>query len=502
VYCESKTRLKDKIMNKKLIRYMIVYVLCNIVLFSLCIGCYATNNSQGKHGNPIEIGTRLELFVDHYLIDTMIGVDFKLHEPCEKSLNGFPDSVIYNTVLIKKEGFYRYRMYYRHTKDPKYYYIESRNGIHWGKPEPLLDVTGGRENEILESHDFSPFLDHRPDIPEYERYKTFKRIPPSGESDLYAYGSKDGIKWSKISDEPAIDYDSTLHGRFAFDTQNVSFWSEAEQCYVAYFRHFKTPHGTFRTIGRATSKDFLNWTDESATFETPNLPGVEPEKTSQSQSGPFPAEQLYTNQTHPYFRAPHIYIALPTRYTWGWIKGEYFGKNIGTTDIMFMTTRAGANSYERLFKEAFIRPGLAEESWDTKENYVALNVVPTGPSEMSIYHGRSNVKRYVLRTDGFVSVNAPWDGGELITKPLLFEGKELVLNLSTAIRGGIRVELQNAEGEALPGFSLDDCEPIIDDSIEHVVSWSGDSDVSKYAGTPVRIRFYMKDSDIYSFRFR
>lgn len=32
--------------------------------------------------------------------------------------------------------------------------------------------------------------------------------------------------------------------------------------------------------------------------------------------------------------------------------------------------------------EAFIRPGLDPDSWENQSNYVVLNVVPTGPSQL------------------------------------------------------------------------------------------------------------------------
>jgi len=31
----------------------------------------------------------------------------------------------------------------------------------------------------------------------------------------------------------------------------------------------------------------------------------------------IPSQHLYTNQTHPYYRAPHLYIALPGRFQAG-----------------------------------------------------------------------------------------------------------------------------------------------------------------------------------------
>ena len=39
------------------------------------------------------------------------------------------------------------------------------------------------------------------------------------------------------------------------------------------------------------------------------------------------------------------------------------------------------------------------------------------------------------------------------------------------------------------------------DEIERIVRWKGGSDVSRLSGQPVRLRFVMKDADLYSFQF-
>jgi len=81
------------------------------------------------------------------------------------------------------------------------------------------------------------------------------------------------------------------------------------------------------------------------------------------------------------------------------------------------------------------------------------------PDELSIYviegyysvrSNRCRLRRHTIRMDGFVSAQAPFSGGE----------------------------------------------------IERVVSWKGNSNLSKLAGTPVRLRFVIKDGDLYSIRFR
>ena len=223
-----------------------------------------------------------------------------------------------------------------------------------------------------------------------------------------------------------------------------------------------------------TSDDFIHW--ENRRDLQPNDPG----------------EHLYTSQTHPYFRAPHIYIATPTRFV---------AERGSSTEILLMTIRAGADSYDRPFKEAWIRPGLDPERWGNRSNYAALNVVPTGPDEMSLYHASSG-HRYVLRTDGFVSVNAGHEGGEMITHPFEYDGSELVLNCSTAATGSIRVEIQDGDGASVAGFEIGDCREIVGDAIEQTVSWLSGSDVSRLAGQPVRLRFVMRDGDLYSVRFR
>ena len=116
---------------------------------------------------------------------------------------------------------------------------------------------------------------------------------------------------------------------------------------------------------------------------------------------------------------------------------------------------------------------------------------------MFLTHGR----RYTMRIDGFASVNAPLAGGELITKPLKFSGKQLEINFSTSAAGMVRVELQDPSGKALTGFSLDDCDPIYGDALSRVVKWKGNSNVAALAGNPLRLRCAMEDADLFSLRF-
>ncbi len=109
--------------------------------------------------------------------------------------------------------------------------------------------------------------------------------------------------------------------------------------------------------------------------------------------------------------------------------------------------------------------------------------------------------RYTIRLDGFVSLNAPLSGGELLTKPLLFSGKKLSINYSTSAMGTVRVELQDADGKPISGYTIDDCLEHYGDSVQQTIAWKNGTDLSTLAGKPVRLKFVLKDADLFSFQF-
>jgi hypothetical protein len=136
------------------------------------------------------------------------------------------------------------------------------------------------------------------------------------------------------------------------------------------------------------------------------------------------------------------------------------------------------------------------------------SALPGAPNELSLYasegswHGKGNaIRRYTLRLDGFVSAHAPMKGGELTTKPIRFKGGKLNLNFATSAAGSIRVEIQDAQGKPIPGFALAESPDHFGDTITRQVQWNKGGDVSALAGKPVRLRFVLKDADLYSYKF-
>lgn len=91
---------------------------------------------------------------------------------------------------------------------------------------------------------------------------------------------------------------------------------------------------------------------------------------------------------------------------------------------------------------------------------------------------------------------------ELNTKPFIFKGKELVINFSTLAAGSIRVEIPDDHGNALDGYSLSELPELYGDSIEQVVRFKAGSDIGQHSGKPVRLRFELKEADLFAIGFQ
>jgi len=495
----------------------------------------ARSSFAADKDSPIPIGSRRELLVDHFLVERFDGrAALRLHhpvprevvmvwdQPWEGNTSGYPN--------IVKDGDL-YRLYYRgwqYRIEPGVFnqfhsallcYAESRDGIHWTRPElGLVPFKGSTKNNILHAggkvgdvslvlSTFTVFKDDNPACAADARFKGLVlAMPPRG---LLPFKSADGLRWAPMTDKQVITAD-------AFDSQNLAFWDRERGEYRAYWRYVtsgESGNGGIRGIKTATSKDFVNWS-EGARLEYPGAP----------------TEQLYTNQIKPYDRAPHLFIGLPTRYLdRGWsdsIRALPDQKHrqlratgleraaTALTETLLMTSRDGRTFHR--WEEAFLRPGVEREgTWAYGDHDVGWHLVETpsalegAPNELSLYANEDywtgpgvKLRRYTLRMDGFVSVSAPMSGGELVTKPLTFAGSKLLMNFSTSAAGSVQVELQDESGKPPARFALNDCPPIFGDSLERQVTWKETGDVGSLAGKPIRLRFVLKDADLFAFRFQ
>ena len=495
-------------------------------------GSLRASKPRKKPKSVYAMGSRRELFLDDFLVEQTRGkLEYELHHPIAR------EQVIHHTRAWEgtSSGYHTviqdgdiYRLYYRGfnfdlvnnqirpTNKEVTCYAESRDGINWVTPELGLFAHGdSKKNNIIwegaGSHNFSPFIDERPGCPAGERLKAFGGLIRDG--GMLLFKSPDGVHWKKAHDKAVI-----THG--AFDSANIGFWDSTIKKYRAYWRYFTAgvtdadnwkPAG-IRAIRTAVSDDLVKWTGERDLIYTDS-----------------PHQQMYTNNVLPYFRAPHLLLGFPMRYVErGWSpsmralpelkkrelrSAAHLRYGTAITETQIMASRDGA-TFKR-WNEAFLPPGIQRpDSWYYAHNDVAWNMVttksslPGAPDELSFYassgkwHGEgSKLTRHTLRQDGFVSASSPFSGGELLTRPLTFSGRTLALNFSTSAAGTLKVEIQDASGRPIKGFTLKDADETFGNELDRTVTWRGSSDVSRLAGKPIRLRFTLSDSDLYAIKF-
>ena len=457
-----------------------------------------------EYNDPKIIGTQRQLFLDKFWISNSNEVFRKLHPPkkletvLEREKPWEQGSVSYMGTMRDGDKF---RAYYRCRELPSREetekqvtkgndgeitaYQESDDGIHWEKPNlGIMEYEGSKDNNIVwmgPGANMAPFKDRNPNTPENERYKALVR-----KKDLWALVSADGLNWRLMQEDP-ISTDGP------FDSFNISFWDPWREEYVAYTRGTAGNEGDFfggvRWIRRTTSKDFRNWTP---------LEDID--------AGDTPFEHLYTNACVAYERAPGTYLMFPSRFVPDREPKPDWPGGAGVSDIVFMSSRDGIN-FDRSFMEALIRPGSDRNNWHERGLYIDPGLFETSPTELSMYgseHWRLptiRIVRYTFRMDGFVSLNANYSGGEVVTNPFVFDGQQLELNYSTSAVGSVKVEIQDDNGIPIPGFSLNDCPEMFADLIDGKVTWKNGENVSRLAGKSVRLRFALKDADLYAFKF-
>lgn len=468
--------------------------LFSVIAMVLAIGFGSISLSHAEDDpGAVAIGTRVEMFVDDWLIDSTRSrgsVSLQLQPPVKREIvlttdkpwEG-PDSA-YFTVF--QDGPL-VRLYYRglvpggadNSTGQLTCYAESTDGIHFTRPNlGLVDFEGSMNNNIIyrgiEAHNFAPFRDGNPAAKPEERYKALAGIL----SKLYAFVSPDGIHWNKLQTEPVMT-------KGDFDSLNLSFWDERTQNYRCFSRY---GDAGVRSVQSCTSTDFIHWIDP---------------KPNRYPKG-APKEHFYTNGTRPCPGAPHIYLSFPKRFVPERKKFVDYNE-MGVSDALFLSSRDGVN-WDRTFLEAWVRPGLDKRNWTQRSNMPAWGIVQLDPTEFSIYITEHyewpdhRLRRITVRRHGFASVHAGAAGGEFTTRPVTFTGKNLILNYATSAAGAIQVELQDEQSKPIEGRALADMPVLFGDELDAVVSWKSGNDLSGLIGKPVRFRFVLKDADVFALR--
>jgi hypothetical protein len=231
---------------------------------------------------------------------------------------------------------------------------------------------------------------------------------------------------------------------------------------------------------------------------------------------------IYVPKNVKYAWAPDAYLAFPIFYFHYHGDGPPTRRHLGEpeqergsgpVETQLATSRDGIH-WHRYPRPTYL--GIGHHSGlDLHRTYIAHGMVRRGAEIWQYYlgeesyhspwnrGGRNAVFRVVQRLDGFVSADTPYTGGMLKTRPLVFEGNRLVLNIDTDATGYTQVGLIGTDGKPIEGYGVDDCIYINGDFIETEVEWlKTGKDLAPLAGKPVQLVFRMRGSKLYSMQFQ
>lgn len=457
-----------------------------------------------NHSSVFDVGSKRQLFVDQRFVEESDGIVLTVNEarkhpepvlvadrPWESMcLGGY-------TTILEENGLYRlwyeaYASHYKEDYDARLCYAVSDDGIHWKKPElGLFEFQGSKDNNIVFEdrngfgyHGGTVFVD--PSAPPEERYKILYQAKGGTRADqgnacMRGAYSQDGLHWKKY---PGILADHLS------DTQTVVYYDEQLKKYVGYFRLW-TEKG-YRAIGRSETENFLHWPRGPTLILAPD------ERD--------PADMhMYTNAYRRYREAADAHFLIISS----------FYRTTDCVDAQLATSRDGIAWY-RPDRRPFLRLG-GEGYWDNKQIYVGVGMLSKG-NELWLYytgymhkHGeaRPRVISYAgkigiakVRKDGFVSADAGYQGGYLVTPPLKFSGSQLEINYDAGAGGFVSVEILEQNGFPIKGFSRAECDPLRGNSIAKAVTWRCKSDVGLLEGKAIRLRVTMREAKLYAFQFR
>ena len=491
------------------------------VLFVLFTGWAFGDDTPGS----IQVGAQKRLTWDDSLLDKADGIRFEMHQPRrtgEKNLIGDKPWESWQiggmSSLLHENG--KFRLWYgvshgiRHGEEYAVAYAESQDGIHWTKPElGLVEYAGSKKNNLVVAYSSvigQVFVD--PHAMAGEKYKMLAAIYPTKDTDPKRYltllSSPDGIVWSKA------ERNVVREGNFALDTQSQAYWDRDRKSYVLFTRM-----GPWRQVGRSESVD---------PFAFPAPVNVmqpdEPVKADYYQAG----VTKYEEAANAYFGLVPIFfhpgdergtpIDGNPPLTINYVKNPITVVAPDTLDIHLFTSNNSIDWRRRGDHAPFLGLGV-DGAFDSRSLYPGVGYAVVG-SEIWLYYSAYNcthiesldgkdpfskylgaITRATLRLDGFVSATAGHSGADIVTKPLVFSGDHLELNVDCSAGGQLNVELQSADGKPLPGYTLADSDRIYHNNIRKTVSWKGKSSVATLAGKPVRLRLVMRDCKLYAFQF-
>jgi len=455
-------------------------------------------NCQQSNIKPIKLNKGPHLFIDDYLIAEQSFLNRTVNNPEKLSepilVAGKKNDYVwqpYVSVLRDPESG-RFRMWYNtpvseeNTGRCLLGYIESEDGINWIRPHRVLDYP--QEIQFGVS-----VIDRGLDFEnKEERYVFATHLKPG----LRISTSPDGFKWTLISDEPVLYHNhdiSSLHWDpirkqyFAIVSNRLNGFSDPSQPNIDDKR---------RIVHQSISKDLKDWEEIWPICEPKIGAPIEKGETQfYAMSGVITRGDLMIGLVKV-LRDDLNATPGKTAKQMGDMKRKAAG--LGYTVLAW--TRDGI-TWQRDYEPFLDRnhtPGTFDHAmaWGDEQIIVGDQVyIYYGGYEHGHKVNRFNERHIGLAQmpiDRYVSREADFNGGSLITKQVTLNGESMTVNANVV--GGLKVRLLNENREPIDGYGWVE---LYGDSIKHKVEWS--NSLNSIAGETVCIEFQLKNSQLFGF---
>ncbi len=485
-----------------------------------------TSNSTA----PVVKKGEKQLFVDDLMIGNVQGVTRVTHPakkldhpvlraemPWEKrTKEGIEDNRvnIYGTVL-RDEKTGAFRMWYAQTNNVLY--ATSNDGIRWERP--ILNISGETNKTNLKLH--SPgIIQDRFETDPRKRYKAigclskgvdnarlqklkdkFELVDWYRDKDhrlYYAAYSADGLKWTFYPDPVLLGCDTVT---LAQDPKTGE--------YLAFHKRQGDPRVKgIRQVFLAVSKDMENWSEPQPVMVTDEID----DQAAKLLKGGTHSE-FYNLSAFPYagqwlgcvthFRRMETPEAPDDNDT----VDERKKPHNGIIDVQLVHSRDG-RKWSRCSDRNPIIP-LGPNRYDAGSIFGLCNAPVIVGDEMWMYytavttfHGgmpperELSIARAVWRIDGMASLQAKKAQGTVETVEFVPEGKNLLVNANVE-KGQLMVEVLDASGKVIEGYDKESSVIQNQDSAKLEIKWKNSSSLP--TGSPIRLKFYLENGDLYSY---
>lgn len=479
--------------------FILVLLFCSVGLFAQNGRILVANHSFSK-----QEGVERVFHTPAYYAGNPV---LKADQKWELSATGDPYAAPFSGGVWYDEVESKYKMWYSAGGGKKYglitCYAVSEDGKHWVKP--VLDVVPGTNIVDTTEHDCVSVLLDKFEQDAAKRYKMFVVEFNTGASvSMQLKYSADGIHWSKskalsgeLYDRCAAYYDP-FRSKYVLSLKTINGKKyRRSRCFLAHEDPEMLVSLSHRVYDNKSDKFIKYWFNaEDDDPQHPDFPEIRP--------------QIYNHEAMPYEGCLIGYFTI-----WQGPENDACDRlNIQKRNEVLIGWSNDGFHWNREFKQPFLPVSDDFKAWNAGNvQSTAGNPLIVGDSLYFYISGRYNSKPVhdsnfatglaILRRDGFVSLRAAMSEGCAVSDILLVNGGYFFVNADVCNKKGLLlVELQDENGIPIPGFTQKDCVAMKRiNSTKYQITWNANQNLESLKGKIVRVKFYLRDADLYAFWF-